>query len=71
MKVALQVSGDADLRASPDLVRFTPENWDRPRQVTLSAGEDDDPDDGSAQVAHVVTSPKFPPGFIVGSDPSD
>ncbi len=33
-----------------------PENWDRPQQVTLSAGEDDDQDDGSATVAHVVTS---------------
>ena len=56
VKIAVQISGDGDLRASPELVRFTPENWDRPQEVTLSADEDDDPDDGAAAVAHVVTS---------------
>ena len=56
VKIAVRVSGDADLRASPDVLRFTPENWDAPQEVTLSAGEDDDRDDGSATVAHLVTS---------------
>ena len=56
VKIAVQVAGDRDLRATPDLVRFTPQNWDRPQEVTLSAGEDDDRDDGSATVAHMVTS---------------
>ena len=56
VKIAVQISGDTDLRASPDVLRFTPQNWDRPQEVTLSAGEDDDRDDGSATVAHVVTS---------------
>ena len=56
VKITLQIVGDIHLRASPDLVRFTPENWNRPQEVTLSAGEDDDRDDGSAAVAHAVTS---------------
>lgn len=56
VKVDLQISGDTDLQASPDVLHFTPENWDHPREVTLSAREDDDREDGSATVAHVLTS---------------
>ncbi|MDE0349471.1 MAG: fibronectin type III domain-containing protein [Gammaproteobacteria bacterium] len=54
--VELQTSGDADLKASPDMLHFTAENWDRPQEVTLSAREDDDREDGSATVAHLLTS---------------
>ena len=57
VRIDLQISGDADLQASPDVLHFTPENWARPQQVTLSAREDDDREDGSAAIAHVLSSP--------------
>ena len=54
--VELQTSGDTDLQVSPDVLHFTVENWERAQEVMLSAREDDDREDGSAMIAHAVTS---------------
>ena len=56
VSIDVQISGDTDLQASPDVLHFTAENWDRPQVVSLSAGEDDDLEDGSARITHVVRS---------------
>ncbi|MEU4535930.1 cellulose binding domain-containing protein [Streptosporangium sp. NPDC023825] len=42
-----RVSGDTDLSAGPPLT-FTPDNWDVPQPLTVTAAEDDDAVNGSA-----------------------
>ena len=47
---------DADLRASPATLTFTPDTWSTPQTVTLSAARDADALDGSALITHTATS---------------
>ena len=47
---------DADLRASPATLTFTPDTWSTPQTVTLSAARDADTLDGSALITHTATS---------------
>ncbi len=37
-------------------ITFTSQNWETARTVTLAAGEDDDPDNGTRKITHTVTS---------------
>ena len=47
--------GDEDLTASPATLTFTNANWD-PQMVTISAAEDADGEDGTAQFCHTAAS---------------
>ena len=47
--------GDEDLTASPATLTFTNANWD-PQMVTISAAEDADGEDGTAQFFHTAAS---------------
>ena len=57
--VTPSVSGDAELQASPESLRFTPENWAVPQEVSLTAGRDNDAEDGSAVVLHAVSGADY------------
>ena len=47
---------DADLTASPASLTFTPDDWNTPQTVTLSAAQDADGVDGVAVITHAATS---------------
>ena len=47
---------DPDLTASPATMTFTPDDWDTPQTVTLSAAQDADALHGSALITHTATS---------------
>ena len=48
--------GGADVSVSPAILTFTTGNWDAPRTVTVTAGEDDDAkDEALATITHVVS----------------
>ena len=50
--LALSITGDSDLAVSEESLTFSPSGWDTPREVTVSAAEDDDIADGEATVSH-------------------
>ena len=47
---------DADPTASPTALTFTPDDWNTPQTVTLSAAQDADGVDGVAVITHTATS---------------
>ena len=54
--ITVRTSGDRDLWVDPTSVTFTVEDWAYSRRITVYAREDRDQDDGSAVIAHTVTS---------------
>ena len=50
--VSPMTGGDADLTATPALLRFTQDNWDTPQTVTVEAAADDDVAHGTATFIH-------------------
>ena len=42
VSITLAVTGDSDVTASTETLRFTTSNWDMPKTVTMSAAEDPD-----------------------------
>ena len=48
--------GDQDLTAAPATLTFTAFDWDSPQAVTVSAAEDDDTIEGTANFVHRATS---------------
>ena len=51
--VTITVSSDnSDVTAQPSSLTFTPDNWQTPQAVTVSAGEDDDQADDTATISH-------------------
>ena len=46
---------DVAVQGSPFRLTFTPDNWDTPQTLTLTAAEDDDAADGLARIIHQVT----------------
>ncbi len=49
------VSGDPDVKVSPNALRFTRTNWNQPQQVTVRADEDDDSEDDRANISHRIS----------------
>ena len=49
----VQEANYADISVSETLT-FNPRNWDRPQRVTVTAGADDNQQDGSATITHAV-----------------
>ena len=60
--VNLSISPSGHLTASAQELTFTPENWDSPQTVTLTAGTDDDDLNFWQEILHTSDSD----GFIVG-----
>lgn len=54
--VTARISGDRDLWLDPPAVKFTSGDWDSWKRITVYAREDNDQADGSAVIAHTVTS---------------
>ena len=54
--ITTRISGDLDLWTDPASVTFSPENWDSPQRITVYAEEDGDQSNGTATIAHSVTS---------------
>ena len=48
------VSGNSDVTVSPSSLAFTPQDWNAPQTVTVSAAADDDAADDTASVRHVI-----------------
>ena len=48
-------SDDADVTFSPTILTFTSATWNTPQTVTISAVKDDDANDDSATLSHVVS----------------
>ena len=48
-------SDNPDLTVSPARLMFTPNDWNSPQEVTVSAAEDDDALDESATISHAVS----------------
>ena len=48
------VAHGAGLTAAPSGLTFTPENWDQPQTVTVSAAQDDDAADGEGAITHAT-----------------
>ncbi len=60
--VTLSISPSGRLTASPEELTFTPENWDSPQTVTLTAGTDDDDLNFWQEILHTSDTD----GFVVG-----
>ena len=54
--ITVRVSGDRSLRVDPPRVTFPLEDWASSQRITVHASEDGDQVDGSATIAHTVTS---------------
>ena len=50
------VTSDTDLTANPTSLTFTAGNWNIAQTVTVTAGTDNDTDDGTATLVHAATS---------------
>ena len=57
--VTLAVTGDSDVTASTETLRFTDLNWDMPQTVTMSAAEDTDTVEDTATVAHTPSGADY------------
>ena len=55
VEVTLTVSGAPEVTVSPEALTFTTADWDRAREVTVSAALDPDTDDGDATIAHTAS----------------
>ena len=60
--VDLSISPSGHLTASAEKLTFTPENWDSPQTVTLTAGTDDDDLNSWQEILHTSDAE----GFVVG-----
>ncbi len=54
--VTVRVNGSDDVSPSPSQLTFTPSNWLTPQTVTLTAGQDNDAADDTADVTHSISS---------------
>ena len=54
--VAITGPTGSDLTISATSLRFTPDNWSTPQEVTVTAAEDDDSNNDTATITHTVTS---------------
>ena len=54
--VTVTVTGHAgtDVAPDPESLHYTPQNWDAPQTVQVTAGQDDDSDDDTATLAHTA-----------------
>ena len=62
VEVALSISPSGHLAADAEELTFTPENWDSPQTVTLTAGTDDDDLNFWQEILHTSDTE----GFVVG-----
>ncbi len=62
VNVNITVSGDPDISVSPSSLTFTPQNWNIDQEVTVSAQEDDDADNGIATI--IINAPGFVTAYI-------
>ncbi len=53
--VTINDPSNTDVTTDPETLTFTPENWDEPQTVTVSAAEDDDELHEEATVTHTVS----------------
>ena len=53
--VGVTASGDSDLTVSATSLTFSTANWNTAQTVTVSAADDDDPDHGTATIAHTAS----------------
>ena len=72
---ALAVGSDGDVGVSPSALSFTRSDWNRPKSVTISAGQDDDLDPDDATIEHSVSGADYgetgttaPSLFVVVTD---
>ena len=56
MRVRAQAGSDPSLSVAPAELSFSPGDWATPQTVTVSAAQDDDTVDGSAEFTHTVVS---------------
>ena len=49
-------SGNPDVTPEPTTLTFTPDDWNAPQTVTVTAGQDDDGEDDRATLRHAVTA---------------
>ena len=64
--VTVTVSSDnADVTVQPSSLTFTPDNWETPRTVTVSAAQDDDASRDGATLSHSVSGPDEYAGIAV------
>ena len=54
--VTVTVTAGGDLTVDPAVLAFTPLNWDRPQEVRVTVGEDEDASDETESITHGVTS---------------
>ena len=59
VKVTINDPSNTDVTADPDILTFTPDNWDEPQTVTVTAQEDDDAADDAATVTHTVSGADY------------
>ena len=59
VSITLTVTGDSDVTASTETLRFTTSNWDMPKTVTMSAAEDPDTVEDTAMVAHTPSGADY------------
>ena len=62
------VTGNTDVTVSPSQLGFTTSNWNRPKTVTVRAGQDLDREADSATVSHVVTGADYGDNDVTASD---
>ena len=53
--VGVAASGDSDLTVSATSLTFSTANWNTAQTVTVSAADDDDPNHGTATIAHTAS----------------
>ena len=53
--VVTPASDDAAVTVSPSPLTFTPDNWDTPQRVVITAAQDDDGTDATATITHAVS----------------
>ena len=57
--VRLAVSGNNEVRASPQTLRFTATDWNAPQTVTVTAEHDDDGQADTAQIRHTASGADY------------
>ena len=62
--VNLSISPSGHLTANAEELTFTPENWDTPQTVTLTAGTDDDDLNSWQEILHTSDTEKFVVGHL-------
>ena len=54
--VTVNIGRGGDVSPNPSGLTFTPSNWNMPRTVTLTAGQDNDAVDDTVEITHTVSS---------------